>query len=135
MCVVLLDVSAVDGGPLTIPRHYDGNWDFWQAPGGTVRNYAFAFHAAYHQPNAFVVQNPGLQDIDREPDVASQQRWYDIEIGCRDGQAWMKINGLEVLEGAVLGDPLPASRIGLRLRGPGDGTFSCLYRNLRIEQP
>jgi hypothetical protein len=93
----------------------------------------FGFHTGYHQPNAFLTRNPGFIDLARAPDKAIGEKWHDVEIGRKGRKLWMKINGKTILDAKdPHTPPLPGGQIGLRLRGPGNGTFSCLYKDLSV---
>lgn len=133
--VVLFSASPVQGDKILIPKNYDGNWQFWIGDDSTVNSYVFAFHTDYHQPYAFVKKNPGFVELDRGKDIAVDEKWYDIEIGRLGAKLWMSINGKILLEAT---DPeqggLPAGHIGFRLRGPGDGSYSCLYKDVVITE-
>lgn len=132
--VVLLSASASAGGDIPLPKNYDGNFAFWITPGEGVRNYAFAFHTGYHQPNAFVAKNPGFVKMAESPDTATGETWHDVEAG-RDGpRLWLKVDGAMLLETTdTMGKELPAGHIALRARGPGDGSFSVRYKSLVIQ--
>ncbi len=130
VCVVFLAASD-STGQLEIPPDNDGSIGFWSE--GSVRNYMIAFHTAYHQPNLFIRKNPGLVDIAQTPDVAVNEEWYDMEIGKQGPRVWVSVNGTMALEGIDPdGTGLPGGRIGIRLRGPGDGSYSCLVRDVSI---
>ncbi len=130
VCVVLLSASDGAGG-LDIPPDDDGGMAFWSE--GSVRNYMIAFHVAYHQPNLFIRKNPGMTEIAMTPDVVNEEKWYDMEIGRSGERIWVKADGVVALEGT---DPesggVPGGHIGIRLRGPGDGSYSCLISDVTI---
>jgi hypothetical protein len=130
--VVFLSASPVSGlGPIDPGDGYDGRIGYWLADDAPVQSYMIAFHTGFHQPYAFISKNPGDLKLAQSLDVATEQRWYAIEVGHRGGQIWLKVDG-ELLVWAHDPEPdgLPPGHLGLRLRGPGDGTFSALYRNL-----
>ncbi len=134
--VVFLSASAIKGEEIEVPDGYDGSFAFWIAPDASVQNYAFAFHTGYHQPNAFLKRNPGFTELASAKDIATEEVWHQIEIGRSGPRLWLKIAGKPVLEANdSAGQGLPPGHIGLRLRGPGDGSFSCLFKNFVIETP
>ncbi len=132
VCVVFLS-AADSAGQLSIPPDNDGGIGVWSE--GSVHNYMIAFHTAYHQPNLFIRKNPGLVDIVQIPDPAGEEKWYEMEIGRNEARIWVKVNGETVLEGV---DPeaggLPGGHVGIRLRGPGDGSFSCLVKDVAVKE-
>ncbi len=130
VCVIILSASNIDGDPLLIPADHDGNFGFWKSDTAEIQSYTFAFHTGYHQPNAFLTKNPGFTDLARETDIAMDQVWYEIEMGKRGDQLWLKVDDQLVLSARDHGPSLPGGKLGLRLRGPGDGTFSCLFKDL-----
>jgi len=132
VCVVLLSASDKNTGGLAVPPNHDGSLGFWSE--GTVQNYMFAFHTGFHQPNMYIKRNPGMNDIAQAKDIAAGQTWYDMEIGRAGARLWMKVGGKIVLEGTDPGSGLPGGYIGIRLRGPGDGSFSCLFRDLTVRE-
>ena len=135
VCVVILNASNVaTGKPIDIPKNYDGDFNPWQSWKGAIRSYIFAFHTGFHQPYAFVTRNPGFHFLQKAEDQATTQRWYEMEIGCVRGKLWMNIDGHAVLRAADRGAAMPGGHIGLRLRGPGDGSFSCRYKDLEIDE-
>ena len=131
--LAMLCVSPLDGEMITVPEGYTGALGFWSGPETKVRNFLFAFHTGYHQPMAFLNRNPGDVSLDRQTDPATEQRWYEVEAGRRDSHVWLKIDGKVVLESNDPGNAgLPAGRVGFRLRGPGDGSFSAAIKNVNI---
>ncbi len=130
--VVLLAISDKQtGGYPALPAESDGAMDFWTS--GSVSNYLAAFHTGFHQPNAYIRRNPGNALIAEARDAAAAEAWYDVEIGRRDARLWLKIDGVLVCEGEDKGpESLGPGAVGFRLRGPGDGTFSCLIKDVRI---
>ncbi|MDD8016043.1 MAG: neutral/alkaline non-lysosomal ceramidase N-terminal domain-containing protein, partial [Acidobacteriota bacterium] len=130
--VILLSISDKEtGGPASLPDRSDGNMGFWTS--GNVSNYLAAFHTGYHQPNSYIRRNPGDLLISQARDVATSEEWYDIEFGREDSRLWLKVNGETVCEGVDRGlAELGGGAVGFRLRGPGDGTYSCLIRDVRI---
>lgn len=58
--------------------------------------------------------------------------WYDIETGRQGVKVRLKIDGVTVASGTDTGNGIPGGRIGLRLRGPGDGSFTSLYKDLTV---
>lgn len=131
VCVVFLSTSDKNTGTLKIPTDNDGSLPWWSE--GAVQNYMFAFHTGFHQPNIFIRMNPGSTDIAQTKDIASEQKWYTVEIGRKGPRLWLKVDGKIAVEG---NDPdgrgLPGGNIGIRLRGPGDGSYSCLFREFEI---
>jgi hypothetical protein len=135
ICVVFTSASAVDGKEIIVPEGYNGNFDFWRGPNVSVKSYTFAFHTGYHQPNAFLIKNPGPVELAKSRDIATDQRWYTVEIGRDDARLWMRIDGKIVLEGTD--DPvtgLLGGHFGLRVRGPGDGRAAVLYKDMNITE-
>jgi hypothetical protein len=130
--VLLLSIADKEtGGQPEIPGRSDGNMGFWTS--GDVSNYLAAFHTGFHQPNSFIKRNPGDVMISEAKDIATAEAWYDVEFGRRDARLWLKINGTPVCEGEDKSPaPLGGGAVGFRLRGPGDGTYSCLIKNVRI---
>ena len=133
VCVMILSAADRNTGGLDPERNRDGAMAYWTA--GTVQDYLFAFHTAFHQPNIFIQKNPGSKMIVQTPDVAGQEKWYDMEIGRNGSRLWIKVDGKTAVEGT---DPdnggLPGGYCGIRLRGPGDGSYSCLIRDMRIRE-
>lgn len=130
--VILLSISDKEtGGPAPLPARSDGNMGFWTS--GNVSNYLAAFHTGYHQPNSYIRRNPEDLLISQARDAAASEEWHDIEFGREGARIWLKVNGETVCEGV---DRSPAElgggAVGFRLRGPGDGTYSCLIRDVRI---
>lgn len=133
VCVVFLSAADKDTGDISAELNSDGGIGYWT--GETVQNYMFAFHTAYHQPNIFIKKNPGGNEIVQTTDVAGDEKWYDIEIGRAGTRLWMKVDGITAVEDSDPdGKGLPDGYIGIRLRGPGDGSFSCLFKNLKISR-
>ena len=132
--VVLISASgAQTDGEISVPDNYDGNWEFWKSQESTVQSYAFAFHTRFHQPYAFVKRNPGFREIQKNFDLATSENWNAVEISRNQGTLTLKINGRTVLEEEDTGPELPKGFIAFRIRGPGDGSFSALYRNVTVE--
>ncbi len=133
--VVVAVLSATDKktGNLALEQNRDGAMAFWTS--GTVQDYLIAFHTAYHQPNIFIQKNPGSKMLAQTPDVAGQEKWYNMEIGRDGSRIWVKVDGKIALEAT---DPdnggIPGGYCGLRLRGPGDGSYSCLIRDMKISE-
>jgi len=68
-------------------------------------------------------------------DVVTEEKWYKIDIAQKSNLITLKVNGNIVLESKDESHYLLAKgQIGLRLRGPEDGSFSVLYKNLIISQ-
>jgi len=130
VCVIILSASKMDGDPMVIPADHDGTFEFWKSDTTDIQSYTIAFHTSYHQPNAFITKNPGFTDLARATDLAREQIWYEIEIGKAGDQLWVKVDDQLVLSATDHDAPLPGGKLGLRLRGPGDGTFSCLFKDL-----
>lgn len=130
--VVLLAVSDKQfGGLPSLPDKSDGAMDLWTT--GSISNYMAAFHTGFHQPNAYIRRNPGGVLICEAQDVATAETWYDVEVGRKGAKLWLKIDGALVCEGEDQAQDQPgAGAVGFRLRGPGDGTFGCLIRDVRI---
>jgi hypothetical protein len=132
VCVVFLSASDKNSGILKIPTDNDGSLPWWSE--GTVQNYMFAFHTGFHQPNIFIRKNPGSMDIIQTKDIVSGQKWYNVEIGRKGPHLWLKVDGKIAAEGNDPdGNGLPGGNIGIRLRGPGDGSYSCLFRDFEIK--
>lgn len=132
--VILIAISdRATGGPAPLPAHSDGNLSIWTS--GSLSNYMAAFHTGFHQPNSYIKRNPGEILIAEAADAATEETWYDIEFSRQKDKLWLKVNGKLVCEGYDRSpEALPGGSVGLRLRGPGDGTYSCLFRNVRIIQ-
>jgi hypothetical protein len=131
--VVLLSVSSVDGGDLRIPSDYDGDFAFWNGAEARAKSYTFGFHTGFHQPEAFVRRNPGAVALAEAPDVATDEAWYSVEVSRRGDLVRLGVDGRVVLEAVDSAPSLPGGRIALRLRGPGDGSYSSLFRDLSVE--
>ena len=130
--VIVISISDKDsGGPAGLPPRSDGDMGFWTT--GNVADYMAAFHTGFHQPNSFIKRHPGDVTIAEAKDIATAEAWYDVEFGRRESRLWLKVNGTLVCEGE---DKNPAAlgggAVGLRLRGPGDGTYSCLFKGVRV---
>ena len=135
ICVVFLSASPVAGEEIDPGNDYDGNFNYWRGREASVRSYTAAFHTGYHQPNAFLIINPGPLELDKQTDTATEQQWYDVEYGRDEAKVWLKVNGELLLQGKDPdGDGLPPGRIGFRVRGPGDGSSAVLYRNVSIQE-
>jgi len=105
--------------------------DYWTS--GNVANYLAAFHTGFHQPNAYIRRNPGNALVCEAKDAAVTEDWYEVELGRNGARLWLKVNGVTVCEGEDKSpEPLGGGAVGFRLRGPGDGTYSCLIKNVRI---
>jgi hypothetical protein len=129
---VLLSVSPRTGKELRFPARYDGNLELWQNAASTLRSYLIAFHTAFHQPKAFIQRTPGAVELRSAPDVARDEVWYAIETGRAGRRVWLKVDGEVVIEATDVDQQLPGGRVGLRLRGPGDGSFSALFRDFEL---
>lgn len=132
VCVVLLSAADASTGGIAIPPNHDGGMAYWSE--GTVHDYMVAFHTGYHQPNMFIRRNPGMKEIVLKKDIAAGQQWYDIEIGRAGAHVWMKVDGRSALDAIDPGDIMPGGYIGIRLRGPGDGSYSCLFRDVSVKE-
>jgi len=133
ICVVFLSASAVDGTEIQPAENYDGNFDYWRGPDAEVRSYTFAFHTSYHQPYAFLIINPGPVELDKQLDKATDQKWYHVQYGRDGAKIWLKVDGKVLLRAEdPNGEGLPDGHIGFRVRGPGDGSASVLYRNVSV---
>lgn len=130
--VIMIAISDKDsGGPAGLPTRSDGAMGVFTA--GGIAAYMAAFHTAYHQPKSFIRKQPGDVLLADSLDVATAEAWYDVEFGRRDGWLWLKVNGKLVCEGEDKDSaPLGGGAVGLRLRGPGDGTYACLFRDVRV---
>ncbi len=131
VCVVLLSAADASTGGIAIPKNHDGGMAYWSE--GTVHDYMVAFHTGYHQPNMFIRRNPGMKEIILKKDIAAEQKWYDIEVGRAGAHVWMKVDGQPALDAIDPGDVMPGGHIGIRLRGPGDGSYSCLFRDVSVK--
>jgi hypothetical protein len=131
VCVVLLSAADASTGGIAIPPDHDGGMAYWSE--GTVHDYMVAFHTGYHQPNMFIRRNPGMKEIILKKDVATEQRCYDVEIGRAGAHVWMKVDGQPALDAIDPAGVMPGGYIGIRLRGPGDGSYSCLFRDVSIK--
>jgi hypothetical protein len=131
VCVIILSASDKNAPSLKIPSDNDGSLPWWSE--GSIQNYMIAFHTGFHQPNIFIRKNPGSKDIIQTLDIATEQKWYTIEIGQKGPRLWLKVDGKTAVEGTDPdGKGLPGGNIGIRLRGPGDGSYSCLFRDMEI---
>jgi neutral ceramidase len=130
--IVMLSMSDKDtGGPAALPAQSDGAMGVFTT--GAVADYMAAFHTAFHQPYSFIKRQPGDVTIAEAKDIAASEAWYEIEFGRRDSRLWLKVNGTVVCEGEDKDQTiLNGGAVGLRLRGPGDGTYACLFRDVRI---
>ncbi len=130
--VVFLSVSdKASGKPIEIPEDYDGNFEFWTE--GNIQSYMAAFHTGFHQPNSWIRKNPGAETLGQAKDVATEQKWYDIEFSRKGPKLTLKVDGKVVCEGFDrVNEGLPGGQIGLRLRGRGDGTFGCLIKEMSV---
>ena len=131
MVVVILSAARSDGGALAAPEGYRGEQSLWKA--GDVGSYAFAFHTGYHQPNAFVASNPGWQRLVEVPDVVTGERTVDVEVGRSAEKLWLLVDGTLAFRVPVPEPGLPAGHLVVRLRGPGDGSFSTRIESLEVE--
>jgi len=131
--VVLLSVSSVDGDELRIPVDYAGGFSFWNGDQARAKSYTFGFHTGFHQPQAFVRRNPGAVALAEALDVATDEVWYSVEVLRRGSLVRLSVDGRVVLEAVDSAPSLPGGRIALRLRGPGDGSYSSLFRDLSVE--
>jgi len=128
--IVFLSISSQNGeDKIAIPENYQGDFSFWTQ--GQVQNYMFSFHTGFHQPNSWIKRNPGEQTLCEKKDVVSEEIWYEIEVGRYGKKLWMKVDKQLVCEAEDEQD-LPGGQIALRLRGPGDGSYSCLFKDLEI---
>ena len=131
---MILSPSEYGRHVLEPPDAYDGSWSYWSSPDSHVESYAIAFHTGFHQPNAFIRKNPGLQPLAETTDPANEERWYDVEVRRQGALITLRIDGKPVLRARDEGGGIPGGRIALRVRGPGDGTFSARFRNLRVQE-
>ncbi len=132
VCVVFISMAMKDGSvDIQTP---DNDGAFSRFTEGEIENYTFAFHTGYHQPNIFIHRNPGSKNLGMVKDVASDQKWYRVTISRNDASLKILVDGKTALEVKDPETPLGRGKIGLRLRGPGDGSYSCLYRNLVIRK-
>ena len=131
--VVFLSVSPRQGDEMDVPADYNGSFGFWNGPDAQSYNYVIGFHTAFHQPNAFISRNPDAQMLAHAADTANSEEWHTVEIS-RDGERLeLIIDGVTVITAIDTGTGLPGGSVGLRLRGPGDGTFSSLFKNFSVE--
>lgn len=129
--VVLLSAAPLQGGVLEPPDGYRGEQSLWKDQ--EIGSFAFAFHTAFHQPNAFVAINPGWRRLAEVADPAAEDRWYDVEVGRQDRRLWLSIDGSPVLDATAPDQPtLGAGRLVLRLRGPGDGSFALAVDSVDV---
>ncbi len=139
--VVLLSISDLNGQHLTVPKDYDGNLNFWRSKNSAIQNYIFTFHTAFHQkklqhapyPVALLRRNPGFIELGKGKDLVTEEKWYNIEIGREKTTLWLAVDGKLVFKVDDPGDTMSGGHIGLRLRGPGDGSFSSLYKDFVIK--
>lgn len=131
--LAMLAVSGRDGGDLVVPEDHRGAMAFWNGPDAQGVNFMAAFHTGYHQPEAFMRRNPGGVDLARTLDPATKERWYEVEFGREGSRVWLRIDGELLLESEETRNRDPGGgRVGFRLRGPGDGTFSAKIRDVRV---
>jgi len=132
--VIFLSASDKDsGGEIRIPEGHDDNFGFWSE--GNVQCYMFAFHNGYHDSKPFIKKNPGMTDIAVADDLVMGERWHTVETGRRGSKLWIKIDGNAVAEGVDTdGESFPGGKVCFRLRGPGDGTFTSLYKDVVITE-
>jgi len=130
--VIMISISDKDsGGPAVLPSQSDGAMGVFTTD--NVADYMAAFHTGFHQPNSFIKRHPGDVLIAEAKDMATAEAWYDVEFGRRENRLWLKINGTLVCEGEDKNPaPLGGGAVGFRLRGPGDGTYSCLIKDVRV---
>ena len=132
VCVVFISMAMKDSSvDIQTP---DNDGAFSRFTEGDIENYTFAFHTGYHQPNIFIHRNPGSKNLGMVKDVAIDQKWYRVTISRNDASLKILVDGKTALEVKDPETPLGRGKIGLRLRGPGDGSYSCLYRNLVIRK-
>ena len=67
-----------------------------------------------------------------EKNVMVVGKHYAIEVGKKEGNIWLKIDGEMILE-AHDSEPYQKGHLALRLRGTAWNSASCLIRNLEIE--
>jgi hypothetical protein len=127
--VVFLSLSD-NGHDIVFPLDFNDALDFYSK--GSVQNYFVAFHNGYHNAVPFIKKNPGMSDIASAKSLEKGERWYEIETGRQGAKVWLKIDGITVASGNDTGNGIPGGRIGLRLRGPGDGSFASLYKDMSI---
>lgn len=127
--VVFLSLSE-NGNNVVFPSDFYDILDFYSK--GSVQNYFVAFHNGYHKATPFIKKNPGMSEIATAKSLEKGERWYDIETGRQGAKVWLKIDGVIVASGKDTGNGIPGGRIGLRIRGPGDGSFTSLYKDLTI---
>ena len=128
VCVVFISMAMKNG---SVDIQTPGNdCAFSRFTEGEIENYTFAFHTGYHQPNIFIHRNPGSKNLGMVKDIATDQKWYRVTINRDGAKLRIMVNGETALEVTDTETPLGRGKIGLRLRGPGDGSYSCLYRNL-----
>ena len=61
--------------------------------------------------------------------------WHTVETGRRDSKLWIKIDGNTVVEGVDTdGERFLDGKVCFRLRGPGDGTFTSIYKDVVITE-
>lgn len=128
--VLMLADASVEGGTLRPPPGHRGDIGFWR---DAVRGWAFGLHTGFHQPNAFIAALPGWEIRVDTPDPAPDERWYRVEVGRDAATVWLRVDDKPALELPLLAAETGATEEGkfvLRLRGPGDGTFSCLFRRM-----
>jgi len=131
--VFLSASDRVTGGELKVTGKYDGNMTFWTE--GRVQNYIFAYHNGFYDSKPFIKKNPGLRDIAVAKNLVRAKGSYKIETGRKGKKLWIKVDGKTVVTGSDKdGGGLPAGRIGLRLRGPGAGSYTCLFKNVMISE-
>lgn len=125
--------DKVTQGELKVVEDFRGDMEFWTD--GRVQNYIFAFHNGFYESKPFIKKNPGLRDIAISRDVVESKNSCRVEVGRRGRYLWVKIDGKVVVSGRDKArGGLPGGRIGFRLRGPGAGSYACLYKNVVITE-
>ena len=139
--VVLHSISDINKQQVKTPINYDGNLNYWRSKKSNIQNYIFTFHTAFHQKNlqhapypvALLRRNPGFTELGKGKDIVTDEKWYSIEVGRHMSTLWLSVDDILVFKVNDPGPELPGGHIGLRLRGPGDGSFSSLYKNFVIK--
>ena len=131
--VFLSASDKVTQGELKVPDDHEGNMEFWTDE--RVQNYIFAFHNGFYDSKPFIKKNPGLTDIARSNKLVSGKDSFSVEIGRKGRRLWIKVDGKMVVRGRDKArGGLPGGKVCFRLRGPGAGSYSCLFKNVVIRE-
>lgn len=132
--VFLTNISDKETSEMpTFPKNYNGAWGFWKSKSSKIKSYAYAVHTTFHQPYAFLRKNPGFKELQKVRDTFNDQNWHRVEITKNKGHLRLMIDSKALLE-TTDPEPLPPGFFGLRLRGPGNGSFNAKYRHMTLKK-